>query len=197
MPTYPLTPPAELRFSVIDVGRVSVTGMNVSPYSMAQEVYQWPGQGWTLAVTVPPNTDRAVQRALDAFVAALDGRFGTFSMALPDHTPNPAILVNPTLAVAAAARAASLSVQHGAGAPFVVGDVFALAGRIHMVTIAGAKVGGVQVVEIWPRLRAAAAVAAVINATAPVGLWRLADDRQGYQLDLVSRSNSLKIVEAQ
>lgn len=197
MPSYPLTPPAELTFSVVDVGRVSVTGLNISPYSLAQEVYQWPGQGWTLAVTVPPNSSRAVQRRLDAFVAALDGRFGTFSMALPDHAPNPAILVNPTVAVAAAAWAGSLSVQHGAGAPFVPGDVFAVAGRIHLVTMAGAKASGVQMVDIWPRLRAAVAVGVVVNATAPVGLWRLAEDRQGYQLDLAYRANSLKIVEAQ
>lgn len=197
MPVYPITPPAALTFSVVDVGRVSVTGVNVSPYSLAQEVYQWPGQGWTLAVTVPPNVDRAVQRVLDGFVAALDGRFGTFAMALPDHAPNPAILVNPTVAVAAAARMASLSVQHGAGAEFVVGDVFTLGGRIHLVTIAGAKVAGVQVVEIWPRLRAAVTVAQVIEALAPIGLWRLSEDRQGYQLDQVFRSNSLKFVEAQ
>lgn len=197
MVTYPLAAPDALRFATVEVGRVSTSGVNTSPYSMGQEVYQWPGQGWLLSVTLPANADVALQRVIDGFVAALDGRFGTFRMALPDRDPNPAITVNPTAGADAAARAGSLTVQHAGATGFAVGDVFEVDGRLYLVTVAGAISEGAQVVDIWPRLRAAVTSGDPIEAMDPQGLWRLADDRQGYNLDLVYRANTLKFVEAQ
>ncbi len=227
MVTWPIDPPDGLSFAVVEVARQSVSGLSVSPYSLSQEAYEWPGQGWALAVTLPANGDRRAQRALDVFLARLSGRAGTFRMALPDHDPCPDIVVNPVIAEAAAARSERVVLLHvrnaGLNAYPVLepGHVIEIAGRIHMVTEAGETeacslwvsagvmdfsvpvIGefvpdeGLQELVIWPRLKSAVEPGDAVEAMEPRGLWRLSDDRQGYALDLVHRANSLKFVEAQ
>lgn len=226
MVTWPIDPPASLRFAAIEVARQAVTGLSVSPYTLSQEAYEWPGQGWALSVSLPVNADRKVQRELDAFLAQLAGRAGTFRMALPDHDAPAGVTVNPVLIEAAAARADSIAVEHsfnpalGLWPVFAVGDVIEVGGVIHMVTATEAVADWVstglmdftvptvagtgwtpapirQRATLWPRLRADRAEGDVVEAINPRGLWRLADDRQGYSLDLSHRSNSLKFVEAQ
>jgi len=226
MATWPIDPPASLCFAAIEVARQAVTGLSVSPYTLSQEAYEWPGQGWALSVSLPLNADRRQQRELDAFLARLSGRVGTFRMALPDHDAPAGVVQNPVLIEAAAARADSVAVEHRFNAElwlwpvFAVGDVVEIGSAIHMITavetvadwisdglmdftVPTNGAGGWSAAPIrqrawfWPRLRAAAAEGDVVEAINPRGLWRLADDRQGYALDLMHRSNSLKFVEAQ
>ena len=122
---------------------------------------------------------RPMQRLLQGLLAALNGQTGT--VAMPDFGydgPQGSAAGNLLATGAAEALAITITGATGSNPVLRAGDRIGVAGRLYMVTADVTAAGGSATVPILPRLRAAAAGAAVAtaNLTCPM---RLIDDGQG------------------
>lgn len=171
--TFPLTLPAAPGFRSIEWAPRSIVGLNASPFTGQTQTYEWPGQWWEAAVTLPPMKD-AQAGAWQAFFLALNGRAGSFL--LGDSIRKTRLgTVTGTLTVGAGAVANSTTLPiAGATGTFATGDwlqvATGLSSRLHRVT----QVNSSASVDVFPRLRSAYANGTAINVASPQGLFRLA-----------------------
>lgn len=179
--TYPLSLPASPGFRSIAWTPRSLSGMNASPFTGAQQVYQWPGEWWEASVTLPAMKD-ADAGAWRAFFLALRSRAGTFYLG-DSVRKNSRSSVSGTVTVGsgAVANTTTLPLGNASGNPFAVGDWLQVgtgtSSRLHQVT----QVNSATSVEVFPLLRSAYAngttvlySALVSPFVAPKGLFRLA-----------------------
>lgn len=75
--TYPLRMPELPGFREISWGSDSVVAVTESPFTYAQQVYEWPGQRWKCAIRLPAMRLELARRWL-AFFGMLNGQSGTF-----------------------------------------------------------------------------------------------------------------------
>ncbi len=91
MPAYPLPLPTNIFPENVHILRHVVAAVSESPFTLQQQVYQFPGKRWEIEVTIQPMP--AVEAQLwTQFFYDLEGRVGTFSMNMTPHCPglNPA-----------------------------------------------------------------------------------------------------------
>jgi hypothetical protein len=169
----------------------------VSPYSYKQTAYDFMGGMWTATLDLHSLT-AAGRATLISWLASLEGQKGTFEMKSLDYAgPFGVLTTNPTIAVAASARAKTVSLAMVSGEACVVADQITIAGHLHLVTAVAAPVSNVQAVTIWPRLRADVAVDDPVEALAPYGTWALAASETSYGLaNKLAMSLSLDLIEA-
>jgi hypothetical protein len=210
--------PAALRIRDFELTMLQVARLESSPYSRAQVAYDFMGEGWEAKLTLAHLTDLQAAE-VEAWLASLKGPMVKFEAWLFRPVgPFGTIAVDPTVRVAAAARAEVVQVQqgHAVGSPsmvlnfagntnlgftyasFAVGDRITIAGHLHVITamdpVGG---GGAQTITIWPRLRAPVVVDEVISAARPYGTWRLATGRNGWARPLRGvRTQTIDLIEA-
>ena len=86
MPTYPLTFPTNVYPENVHVRRRTVAAVAESPFTLTQQVYQFPGKRWEIEVTIQPMI--AAEAALwTQFFYDLQGKVGTFYFDLTPHCP--------------------------------------------------------------------------------------------------------------
>ncbi len=83
--SYPLALPTTKRPAGISFVARSVTAVAESPFTLEAQIHAFDGRRWEAAVTYPPLI-RAEAEVLIAFLLALDGRKGTFTMGDPAAT---------------------------------------------------------------------------------------------------------------
>ncbi|WP_299734648.1 hypothetical protein [uncultured Roseobacter sp.] len=132
------------------------------------------------------------------WLVSLDGPVGTFEMNSLDYSgPFGTLTANPTIAVAASARAKTITLTLGSGDALVADDQITVGGHLHIVVSADLKIGNSQSVTIWPRLRADVSISDPVEALAPYGTWALANMENGYSLSRrLVQSTTLELVEA-
>jgi hypothetical protein len=74
--SYPLTPPAALHPQEVTMRMMNVVGETTSPFSGEQQEQQW-AQWWEVEVALRPQL-RVDYEAVVGFLAALNGKYGTF-----------------------------------------------------------------------------------------------------------------------
>lgn len=91
--TYPVTWPTSPAPAEMELAIRTVSGVNVSPYTLAQEAYEWPGVQVLASVRYAPRMARADADPIIAAGASLFGRMGTFLLgpAGTDGTPRGAL----------------------------------------------------------------------------------------------------------
>lgn len=174
MIAYPLTLPASPGFRSIAWTPRSLSGINVSPFTGAQQVYQWPGEWWECVVTLPAMKD-ATAGAWRAFFLGLRSRAGTFYLG---DSVRRTILGTAsgtiTVGTGTVAGATTLPLGNASGNPFAVGDWLQVgtgsSARLHQVT----QVNSATSVEVFPVPRTSYANGTAVDYTSPVGLFRLA-----------------------
>lgn len=79
--TYPVSPPAisGLGPQEFTMSEVNVVGESESPFTLGQQIQQWPGQAWQLELNLPPMLLTQAEQWL-AFLGSLLGKYGTFLM---------------------------------------------------------------------------------------------------------------------
>lgn len=169
--SYPLTPPTSPGYRSRELQPFTRVGMNVSPFTGAQQVYAWQAQWLQFAFTLPVMGDAAAGN-WTAFFMALNGMEGTFYLGdSVRKTPRGNIAGTVTVGSGAVANATTLPLSGGTGA-FAVGDwlqVFATtSARLHRVVQVNAGS-----VDVFPRLRSAYANGSAITYVNPVGRFRL------------------------
>lgn len=177
MTSYPLSLPASPVPARVTPRMQDAAALSASPFTAEQQAYLFAGSWWEADVTLPSMT--AAQFApWRAFLAALRGRFGTFTMGFATGR-TPLGVATGTPLVAGGGQSGGVLATDGwsTGVTGILkaGDYIQIGGRLHMLLAdANSDGSGVASLNIWPDLRSAPAdnLALIVNNT--VGLWRLA-----------------------
>lgn len=172
--TYPLSLPATPGFRSIQWTPHSIVGMNVSPFTGAQQVYQWPGEWWEVSITLPSMKD-ADAGAWRAFFLALRGRAGTFYIGDSiRRATRGTVSGTVTVGSGAVANSTTLPLTNASGQPFAVGDWLQVgtgsSSRLHQVS----QVNSATSVDVFPAIRSAYANGTAVTYSNPKGVFRLA-----------------------
>ena len=75
--SFPLSMPTNVGSVKTNLTQDSTIGIARSPFTKQQQVFQWPGEGWMLDVSLPPMK-RAAAEKWWSFLVSLRGQLGTF-----------------------------------------------------------------------------------------------------------------------
>jgi hypothetical protein len=187
MPTYPLTLPTTPAPSKTAFRLSRKVASVESPYTGRQQVLEWPYALWVAEVTLPPmKRDKA--GAWQAFLMALHGRSGTFTMGdadakIPRGTARSGVQVN-----GSGQTGTVISVRGMVNTTLLKGDYIQIgsgsSARLHMVVNDhGGGGGGVTILEIEPALKSSPADGAAVTVVNTVGLWRMSVNELGWDSD--------------
>lgn len=190
-------PPICLARQSFTLKAVTNSHREVSPYSFKQTPYDFMGGMWTASLDLRSMSTRDRATFL-RWLVSLEGAKGTFELLALDYSgPFGTLLTNPTIASTAVARAKTITMTMASGDAFVADDQITIGGHLHIVTSAAQKVGAVQSVTIWPRLRSDAMASDPVEALAPYGTWALASSENGYGVaNKLTLSAQLELIEA-
>jgi hypothetical protein len=185
---YPLAFPTVKSPRSISIRLTDVVGLQASPISLEQTLYDWGGDMLAADVELPPMV-REDAEPFVAFLWALRGMVGTFLMGDPaGATPRGTWAGSPVLVGAHAAGVRTLSVDgFSAAATGKAGDWIQFGSgsstRLHKVledfTADGA---GLATIEIGPRTRAALADNEPLDSAGCLGRWRLASNTREFSI---------------
>jgi hypothetical protein len=181
----------------------SVVGLQPALLTLEQTVFVWQGDGLE-GMLEWGSMNVADAGSVKAWLAALNGMEGTFLAGDPlAATPQGTWAGAPLLNGAHAAGIKTLTVDgFTAGATGKAGDYLQFGSgsttRLHMVVLDFTANGsGQATLEIWPRLRTAYADNTAIVKTNTQGLWRLATNLRGFDMeDVRVMGIAVPIVEA-
>jgi hypothetical protein len=179
--TYPLSMSGLQKPSQIELSMTDVVGMNVSPVTLQQETFEWPGKAWSVTLTWDKVVGRASAEAIFAFLASLKGVLGTFYVGDPlgasPRGSGTGALVNGTVA-AGASQITTKGWTPSASGVLLKGDYLQLgsgtAQRLYKALgDVNADGSGHATIDVWPTIREGYADGAVITLTNTAGTFRL------------------------
>ena len=174
-----------------------------SPYVPSQiQTQEWVGaDGWAGQITMPPlSNDQAAD--WEGFLAALRGKLNVFQIGDPRraHPRGQARGVPVTASGNTALSHTLLTTGWTANIARLLlrGDMLQLGYHLYRVTDTVSSDGsGNATIPVWPCLREAPSLAQQVIFSAPVGLWRLAENKRQAQFSKQRLTAvSFKIVEA-
>lgn len=192
--TYPLTMPSQ-RFVTSGWEMFSVVGETESIYTLGQTIQAHTGQRWNINISLAPML-RPEAALWQAFFGKLIGKKGTFLVG--DPTANSLLGAGGGAPVVDGASQTGQSINvrglADVAAVWKAGDFIQLGSgstaRRHMVLNDVAGTGsptGEANVDLWPRLRESPADGAAITTATTVGLFRLASNNIGWNIDRVKK----------
>lgn len=201
--SYPLALPEVGVFAEMGIHAGSVVGENRSNFTMEEQVYAHAGEWWEADVVLP-SMGRSQAAAWIAFLVALNGREGYFTMGDPVCTaPQGTWAGSPKALGAHAIGAKTIAMDGFTAAATVTGADWLQHGtgsttHLHMCAKSAVADGsGLLTLEIWPRLRVALADNDTFVTSSPVGMWRLASNRRSWSLQqAMSWGLRFSVVEA-
>jgi len=191
--SYPVTFPASIGVSSINIRAKTVVGVSSSPFTGQQQVYKHQGQWWEAEVSLPPmKRDEAEQ--VVSFLIKMNGQYGTFLMGDFLSTA-PRGIGTGTPLVNGASQAGDELVTDGwtvsttgilkAGDWIQLGS--ASTSTLHKVLDDVTSDGsGNATLNIFPNLRSSPDNNAAITIISPKGRWRLASNETDYAIDNAS-----------
>lgn len=191
--SYPVTFPASIGVSSINIRARTVVGVSASPFTGQQQVYRHQGQWWEAEVTLPPMKRSDAEQVI-AFLLKMNGQYGTFllgdfSSAAPRGVGTGTPLVN------GASQTGDELVTDGWTADTTgilkAGDWIQLGSgsntRLHKVLDDVDSDGsGNATINIFPSLRESPADDDAVVVTNTKGRWRLSSNETEYSLDNAS-----------
>ena len=205
-PSYPLTMPTNSGFTQSEFRLIRKVGMTESPFTGAQQVYEFDYALWAGNVSLPPMK-REKAREWIAFLMKLHGRRGTFLLGDPDaKTAQGDISGVVTVSGAHSAGDYVLSLdtaQNSETDQFKIGDYIQVgsgaAAKLHLIVENSGTSGvtGIVDVTIEPALKVAYSGGESVSYTDPVGNFRLQDNDVSWSADHVSKFGiSFAFIEA-
>lgn len=179
--TYPLNVP-DHNFASMSMRLRRANAMTESTFTLQQQVYQYTGAVWEAEIRLPPMK-RETAKQWQAFILSLRGMRGTFLMGNPLDASSGATGVQ--LDGEGTIRDTSINVT-GTGS-LEAGDVFSIGSgtdkHLHMVVQDASATG---TIDIEPPLRTTYADNTALDFTLPTGVWRLASNDIGWDIDQAS-----------
>jgi hypothetical protein len=186
--SYPLNFPTQC-VSGITIRARTIVGMSTSPFTGQQQVYKHQGQWWEAEMTFPPMK-RADAEQVAAFLLKLNGRFGTFLMGDPVNT-QPRGVASGTPLVNGAGQTGNQLATDG-WTPNITGILRAgdwvqlgtgATSRLYKVLDdVNSNANGEATLTLFPNLRSSPANNAALTISSPKGVWRLAANDVGYDI---------------
>lgn len=161
-----------------------VVGRTISPYTLEEQSFKWPGEQWGAEITLPPIKDKEVANAWKAFFVKLKGSYGMFYFGDPS-AKTPLGVATGTPVVQGGNQTGNTLVTDGwtnnitgilkAGDYIQIGT--GAASKLHMVVEdANSDGSGVANLTIEPALRNSPADNTPITVTNAKGVFRLANN---------------------
>lgn len=188
--TFPLTPPASPGPRSFRLGKDSVVGLHQSPFDLSEQVQRHAGERWRLSVNLPAMKRPQAEEWI-GFLVSLNGMEGTFLQGDPAGATPRGIASGTPLVDGAAQTGPVLDTKGWTASQTGIlkrGDWLQLgsasSARLHKVLAdADSDGAGLAALDIWPRLRASPADSDPIAVTGTVGVFRLAGNRQDWDVD--------------
>ena len=190
MPTYPLTFPA-VKVQTSSFRLVRAVASQISPFTGQEQVYRNQGEWWEGEINFIPSS-RVNARLVQAFLAEMRGKFGTFLYGDPDAIALGRMGVGGTVTVNGAGQTGNTLVVDGMTIStnniLMAGDYFqlgtGLSSRLYMATQPlNSNGSGQGTITFEPALRASPADNAAVTVTAPRGLFRLSENAAQWDAD--------------
>lgn len=160
---------------------IRVVTRTVSPYTLEDQSFKWPGEQWKIDFTMPPMTQKEMANEWKAFGIKLQGSYGYFYMGDPSAKV-PLGVATGSPEVEGSGQSGNLLATRG-WTPGVSGILKAgdyiqigtgLASRLHMVTEdVDSDTSGDADIPLEPALRFGPADSTPIMVNNPVGVFRL------------------------
>ena len=167
----------------------SNVAMSVSPFTRQQQSQEWGGECWKIKVTLPPMALTAARDWL-AFFASLHGPANPFMLGPVGSLASPAGVATGTPLVSGSANGVGqFSISTKGWTPSQTGIIkqgtfFQVGNHIHMFASTEDSDGsGLAAFDIWPSLREAPADGDAITIASPKGMFRLASNDVGFDID--------------
>ena len=190
MPTYPLTFPS-VQVQTSSFRLVRAVASQISPFTGQEQVYRNQGEWWEGEINFRP-TRRVDARLIQAFLAEMRGKFGTFLYGDPDAIALGRMGVGGTVTVNGANQTGNSLIVDGMTTStnniLMAGDYFqlgtGLSARLYMATQPlNSNGSGQGTITFEPALRASPADNAAVIVTAPRGLFRLSENAAQWDAD--------------
>jgi len=179
--------PSSPGFVEVELGMNDSVAVVESPFTLLQQVQQWPGADrWDATATLPP-LKVATAWPWEGFLAELRGKANVLQLGDPwaANGPQGSAGGTPVAATSGSANLPATTSLVTRGWPastsgiLLPGDQFQIGYRLHRVCeIANSDSGGNATLTIWPSLRETPADGTTITLVAPKGLFRLASNRR-------------------
>ena len=194
--TFPLNIPSTPNFQTSRFELRRQNAVSISPYSGIQQTYEYDYALWGATFSLPPMR-RETAGAWTAFLSALHGRRGTFTLGDPDRIiPLGVASGTITLASGASVGDNTLSLTVGSGLSgvtgiFKAGDYIQLGttdatSKLHMVVEDCDASGTAVTAKIEPAVKVAVSTGQAITFVSPKALWRMDTDDLGWDGNHVS-----------
>jgi hypothetical protein len=189
MISFPLQMPATPGWSKINFTANNVVGVSRSPFTLQQQVYTWPGEGWSVSIAMPPMNQPTAE-AWMTFLTALRGTSGTFWIGDVAHAiPRGTATGTPVVNTAQSAMSSTLMTRGWtSGATFLAGDFIQLGTGVQQrmyksLTNQTANGGGYITFDIFPILREGVSDDQPITLLNTAGTFRLEKDTRQFDMD--------------
>ena len=187
--TYPLSLPDATSYQAARMTARSVVGVSKSPFTGVQQVQKHQGQWWEFEGSLAPMS-RADAEEWIAFFLKLNGMQGTFLLGDPLGTTARGIATGTPLIKGASQTGNSLITDGWTTSQTGImkaGDYFQLgtgtSSRLYKVLAdADSDGSGDSTFDIWPSINTALADNTALDVTSPAGLFRLATNEVGFDL---------------
>ena len=204
-PTYPLSVPTSPYYSKSSWALQRKTAISVSPFSGAQQVFEYDYALWTVSLTLPPMK-RSDAANWQSFILKLHGRKGTFLLGDPDaRTPRGTISGSVTLGANVSVGDFTISIstsQNSLANAFRAGDYIQLGSagtsKLHMIVDdVNTDSSGDANINIEPAIKTAVTSGNTVVYNNPKGLFRMQNPQIDWDADEVSKYGiSFSAVEA-
>lgn len=191
MISYPLMLPLTPGWSKIVFSATNIVGLSRSPFTNQQQVYSWPGEYWSVDVSMPPMPQTTAE-AWITFLVSLRGTLGTFLIGDAERaTPRGVATGTPLVNGAQSSMSSTLATKgwtHSITNIFLAGDFIQLGTgvqqRIYKVlTNATSDVSGNATFDIFPVLREGVSNNQPITLLNTQGTFRLTTDERKWDMD--------------
>lgn len=192
--SYPLSMPTVIGMSQFRLQMRNAVSMTESPFTFRQQVQKYDGQRWEASVVIPP-VHRETAEQFNAFLAALNGKFGTFLLGDPNATTPRGSVAGAPVINGAAQTGQTLNLRGFTpnsenvlrAGDFIQLGSFSTARLYKVLNDVDSDVSGLASVDIWPRIRLSPADGDPIITTNAVGVFRLAENINGYDINVQSQ----------
>lgn len=180
--TYPLSLPTAGGYRSITLRARNVVGVARSPFTLQQEVFRHQGAMWEADVEIA-EMERASAEEWIGTLVSLRGAHGTFLLGDPAAASPRGTWAGTPLVKGAGQTGETLLVDgFSAGATVKRGDYLQIGNRLYKTLADATEASGEITLDIWPRLRESPADNAALTLLSARGLFRLADNAQGWQV---------------
>jgi hypothetical protein len=190
--SFPLDMPTDvIGISEIELRVENAVGVTQSPFTLRQQVFQYPGQRWSASISIAP-VNRQFGEPWIAFLVALNGPVGTFLLGDPLGAAPRGAVGTDTVVVdgAQAAGGDSIALRGFAASKlgaFLPGDYIQLGGgasaTLHKILLSvNADTEGEATAYVWPRPRRALVDGETVTYINARGRFRLSGNQQSWSI---------------